>query len=141
MRVQEAYLNISHTCNLKMSRPVRRKSISDIDSKVDLEKLKRLSHENILPVLKESFFEDKERKLVIFTQECQTNLREYMNNKILGTEEIREIGICLLNALDYLHNKAEIPHESIKPRNILQLNGKWKLAHFGIVFGKPKEDK
>ncbi len=119
------------------------KTVKDIGPQINLQQklkeLKSFKHPNILPVLDSSRIEGG--NLVIVTEKCETNLREFMDNKILGLNDIWEIGRSVLDGLNYLHNVAKIPHESIKPRNIVRLDGVWKLAHFGLVLGKPKVEE
>lgn len=45
--------------------------------------------------------------------------------------ESRDIGLTLAAGLAELHG-AEIVHRDLKPRNVLSLEGDWKIADFGI---------
>ncbi len=103
-----------------------------------LEGLKALKHENILRLLEES--DAKENKISIVTPLCEINLREFINFKILCLQDIWRIGKNMLDGLNYLHTEANIPHGSLKPRNILRIDGVWKLAHFGLVVDRHQRE-
>lgn len=74
--------------------------------------------------------------LVLECLEGGTLLDYLKNRKNLTQMEIKNVMICLLKALDYLHKK-EILHRDIKPGNLL-LSEKQNLKHCIIKLGNPK---
>src|ERR1019366_4598469 len=54
----------------------------------------------------------------------------------LSARETIQIGIALLEALDYLHGQ-ELVHRDIKPSNIVFVNGRPKFADVGLVREAP----
>ncbi len=64
--------------------------------------------------------------------DCKDNLRDYTHFKILSLEEIWHIGKCIIGGLRHLHEKLDIAHYSLRPRNVLRQNNVWKLAGVGL---------
>jgi serine/threonine protein kinase len=58
----------------------------------------------------------------------------------LGVEEVIRIGIAVASALDAVH-RAGLVHRDVKPDNIVESNGIYKLIDFGIARGNVVADE
>ncbi|GAB1541867.1 hypothetical protein NUACC21_45400 [Scytonema sp. NUACC21] len=62
---------------------------------------------------------------------AQNSLTKRLQQGSLPLSEVKALIKNLAGALKYLHNKG-IVHRDVKPGNIMQVDGQWKLTDFGI---------
>ncbi len=62
---------------------------------------------------------------------AQNSLTKRLQQSSLAISEVNALVKNLASALQYLHEKG-IVHRDVKPNNIMQVNGQWKLTDFGI---------
>jgi len=100
--------------------------------KVEAQSAASLSHSNIVNIY-DVGNEGRTHFIVMEYLEGDT-LKDYIkNNGQLADHEILKIAVCIASALDHAHNN-HIIHRDIKPQNILlTVDGKVKVADFGIA--------
>lgn len=121
------------------NRPVILKTL--IEEFPSLMSIARLEHEkNILQVTHSidgrylDFIQHENRKTVVFNDEGEETLANYLNNKNLSLQEILVISIHLVDILGQIHQLGII-HKDIKPENILMDPKTFdiKIIDFGIA--------
>lgn len=94
--------------------------------------IKCLNHQNIVQII--DFFPTKDGHLAIIMEKAEFSLHDLIEaNWKFTIREICVIGLQILEALHYIHNKVGI-HRDVTPKNILIFpNGVYKLSDFGIA--------
>ena len=98
----------------------------------ELDILHRVHHKNILNLVDSQWTKDA---LILVTENCRGGV---LFDKIveIGTynEDVaKHIFIEMVNAVEYLHNVANVIHRDLKPENILLMNdGSIRICDFGV---------
>jgi serine/threonine protein kinase len=102
--------------------------------------LRDLDHENIVR-LHDIHFEFDKKSLSLTFEYIELDLAKYLKNLdgrglSLGLTQIKQIMFKMINAINYLHERA-ILHRDLKPCNILvdKSGGQLKIADFGLSRG------
>jgi serine/threonine protein kinase len=68
------------------------------------------------------------------------SLRDLLNQRILNGVEVKKIALDIVKGLKHLHSidatgseEQKRVHRDMKPENVLQVNGVWKIADFGLA--------
>jgi len=68
------------------------------------------------------------------------SLRDLLNQRILNGVEVKKIAIDIVEGLKHLHSidatgseEQKRVHRDMKPENVLQVKGVWKIADFGLA--------
>jgi serine/threonine protein kinase len=101
----------------------------------EIRNLRRLRHENIVELLDVcAGFSSSRAEVYLVFEYCPhdlTGLMHFRKNR-MKPEEIKNIAVQLLQALDYCHIK-QIAHRDLKPPNLLlDSDGTLKLCDFGL---------
>jgi len=117
---------------------ISQEGIEDFQEELDL--LKRLSHEAIVPYL-DSYLDDKGSLFIVMEYAEGGSLLDIVKTYGTLSESIAAV-FCLqiLKGLEYLHNQGII-HRDIKAANVLIQGGVAKLADFGLAFDLVKYGK
>lgn len=92
---------------------------------------KKLSHPNILPLLK--LFEDTQY-VYILLELCSLSLYDVLKTEhIFMKNVVINYATQLINGLYYLHDSMHVLHRDIKPHNIIVCGDSLKIADFGLA--------
>jgi serine/threonine-protein kinase Stk1 len=110
----------------------------DVDPAAQWERAARLSHPNLLRLLRTGTWQMNQRALrYAVTEYAEENLAEVLAERPLTAAEVREILKPLLGALAYIHSEGLV-HGHVKPGNILAVGDELKLSVDGIsLVGEP----
>lgn len=91
---------------------------------------KELDHPNIMPIIGWNFKSDPPFYIM---PRASRSLQDVINSHPAGLDEedSAEIMITVAGAIEYAHSEGVL-HRDLKPANILDLDGEWVVADFGL---------
>ena len=118
-----------------------RSTVSEFE--VELRNLRKCTHEHIIH-LRASFTDHANFGFIVYPvaeRTLQELLSHYISENLISEPENEPVQKalvcsfgCLLEAVRYLHDKVQIKHRDIKPRNILMRGNRFLIADLGSAY-------
>ena len=93
-----------------------------------MKELLTLSHPSLIPVYNYNL---EGQRLKIITEYGETNLRDYLDRRILDLENIGNVARGIVSGIEFLHHRG-FTHGKLKPRNVVLQGQNWKLTDGGL---------